>query len=388
MSSEPFGQHVAVLAPFGRDAGVLSQILRQAGVEATLAHDLVELAAQLREGRGAALLTEEALGPLGFDRLVAMLGEQAPWSELPVLLLLASDGASRPEPAARAVAALIATGSVTVLQRPLASITLTSAVQSALRARRRQYEVRELLARERAAREQAQEATRMKDEFLASVSHELRTPLSAILIWAHLLEAGRLDAEKARHASRAIASGAEVQSRLIEDLLDVSRMLSGKLRLELRPQRLEPIVQAAAEVVRPTADVKGVRFFVSVEDCGEQVLVDAERAQQIFWNLLSNAVKFTPRGGQVELSLRAEPECLAVVVADTGEGIAPEILPHIFERFRQAEAAPQRRHGGLGLGLSIVQHLVELHGGSIRASSEGPGRGSRFVVRLPIRASR
>jgi signal transduction histidine kinase len=377
------GEHVAVLAPFGRDAEVVSAVLLEAGIHTSRARDMGQLLGELRQGRGAALLTEEALAPVSLSALLRLLEEQPPWSDLPILLLLAQSDGVRPAEAARLLSELTVTPNVTALERPIAAITLVTAVQSALRARRRQYEVRDLLARERAAREQAEEATRMKDEFLASVSHELRTPLSAILLWAQLLEAGRLSAEQAGHAARSIVSGAGAQSRLIEDLLDVSRMLTGKLQVELTARELEPILLQAVQVVQPMADAKGVSVEVRVPRAGALALLDAERAQQIFWNLLSNAVKFTPKGGRVQLSLAREPQHLCVVVKDTGQGIPPELLPHVFERFRQGDVAFQRR-GGLGLGLSIVQHLVECHGGVVRASSEGEGRGATFTVRLPI----
>lgn len=377
------GEHVVVLAPFGRDAPVVRALLQEGGVQTTLAPDMGDLLHQLREGRGAAILTEEALAPGTLSELMRLLDEEPPWSDVPILLLLAQGDGARPAEAARLVSALTATPNVTALTRPVAAITLATAAQSALRARRRQYQVLDLLVRERAAREQAEEATRMKDEFLASVSHELRTPLSAILLWGQLLEAGKLDAEQAAHAARSIVSGAETQSRLIEDLLDVSRMLSGKLRVELAARELEPLLLAALQLVQPMAAAKGVRLEARAPRVGALVCIDADRVQQIFWNLLSNAVKFTPRGGHVALSLLSEPHHLRVVVQDSGQGIHPELLPHVFERFRQGDAPLQRR-GGLGLGLSIVQHLVDLHGGSVSASSEGEGRGATFVVRLPI----
>jgi signal transduction histidine kinase len=380
---EPLEERVIVLAPFGRDSGVVSQTLRRGGMSALPARDMRELAEHVRAGAGAALVTQEALGAAGSSLLLTLLSEQPAWSDLPVFLLITNDpGQLRHTP--DHLLALESGRNVTVIQRPLPGITLITTLQSALRARRRQYEVRDLLGRERLAREQAEAATRIKDEFLATVSHELRTPLGGILIWAQLLEAGRLTAEQAHTAVRSIVTGAEAQSRLIEDLLDVSRMLTGRLRLELLPHRIGPIVQAAVDVVRTIADAKGVELVVELTAASETCLLDADRAQQICWNLLSNAVKFTPSGGSVSLSLTHEPAHVVLRVADTGQGISPEFLPHVFESFRQMDGAQTRRHGGLGLGLSIVRQLAELHGGTVQAHSAGAGKGATFLLRLPV----
>jgi signal transduction histidine kinase len=374
---------VIVLAPFGRDAAVVSQTLSGGGMSALRARDMSELSVHVRSGAGAALLTQEALGTAGVGELLALLAEQPAWSDLPVFLLVASEPSQR-RTTPDHLLAMQSGRNVTVIQRPLPSITLVTTLQSALRARRRQYEVRDLLTRERLAREQAETATRIKDEFLATVSHELRTPLGGILIWAQLLEAGRLTQEQAQQAVRSIVTGAEAQSRLIEDLLDVSRMLTGKLRLDVQPHRIGPIVQAAVDVVRSMADAKGVQLVAQLAAAPELCLVDADRAQQICWNLLSNAVKFTPAGGSVSLSLTREPAHVVLRVADTGQGISPEFLPHVFESFRQMDAAQTRRHGGLGLGLSIVRQLAELHGGTVQAQSAGAGKGATFTLRLPV----
>jgi signal transduction histidine kinase len=375
-------QQVVVLAPFGRDASVVESILREADLGVDIVGDLAGLLARVRAGAAAVLVTGEGLNAGGVSELSAALADQPAWSDIPVLLLL-TDAEGVVPAADRHLAAMRATRNVIVLQRPLAAITLITAVQSALRARLRQYEVRDLITRERQAREQAEAATRIKDEFRATVSHELRTPLRAVLVWAKLLDAGRLTGAQARDAVHAIASGAEAQSQLIEDLLDVSRVLTGKLRLDVERQPIAPIIEAAIAVVRPMADAKGVRLEVELDPSTGPVLVDRERVQQIVWNLLSNAVKFTPPDGRVCIRLAREPGHVRVEVSDDGQGIAPDLLPHVFERFRQGDPAPTRRHGGLGLGLTIVQQLVELHGGSIDASSAGVGMGATFNVRLP-----
>jgi signal transduction histidine kinase len=231
---------------------------------------------------------------------------------------------------------------------------------------------------------QAQEANRLKDEFLATLSHELRTPLNALLGWIHLLKAGQLSDEKRQRAVAAIERSAQIQAQLTADLLDISSVITGKLRLHIEPTRLAPVVEDVMDAIRPAAESKGVgcRELVSVH---EPLMLDAARVQQIITNLVANAVKFTPRGGTVELSVRLEGETLVIEVRDTGVGIVSSFLPHVFERFRQADAGPTRTIGGLGLGLSIVKELAERHGGHVSVDSPGANLGSTFTVRLPAR---
>jgi two-component system CheB/CheR fusion protein len=245
-----------------------------------------------------------------------------------------------------------------------------------------------LLNNEHEARQQAEAANRLKDEFLATVSHELRTPLNAILGWAELLIRGTLDEENAARGLETIARNARAQSQLISDLLDVSRIISGNLRFEAGAVDLIPIIDAAADTVRPAADAKGVELRLRLDPAAGLVSGDAARLQQIIWNLLTNAVKFESRNGHVEVQLKREDTSVVIVVTDTGEGISPEFLPHIFDRFRQAEGATARQHGGLGLGLAIVRHLVEAHGGTVRAASQGVGKGAIFTVTFPLIAVR
>lgn len=241
-----------------------------------------------------------------------------------------------------------------------------------------------LLDSERVARVEAERASLLKDEFLATLSHELRTPLNAIVGWTHILRTkiGSSHPELLRGVE-VIERSTRVQVQLIDDLLDMSRITSGKLRLASEPVAPATFVQAAVDVIRPAAEAAGVALVTSFEPVGS-VLGDAGRLQQVVWNLVANAVKFTPRGGEVRLSVRGAGHDLELVVADTGVGIEPEFLPHIFERFRQADGSTTRRFGGLGLGLSIARNIVELHGGTIRAYSEGAGHGARFEVRLPL----
>jgi PAS domain S-box-containing protein len=231
---------------------------------------------------------------------------------------------------------------------------------------------------------QAQEANRAKDEFLATLSHELRTPLNAILGWTQILRSKRLDEVTAARAFEAIERNAKAQAELIEDMLDVSRIITGRLRLELQPVRLSDAVEAALDSVRPTAEAKGVRLECAVAE-GGIISGDQHRLQQIVWNLLSNAVKFTPAGGTVRIRLEYVRAEARLTVIDTGRGISPQFLPYVFDRFRQAETMASRTAGGLGLGLSIARHLVELHGGLIEATSEGEGHGATFTVTFPLR---
>ncbi len=241
-----------------------------------------------------------------------------------------------------------------------------------------------LVAREQAARREAESANRSKDQFLAMLSHELRTPLNAILGWARLLRTGDLDQERAQRAIGAIERSAEAQRRLIEDLLDVSRIVSGRLRMIRSATRLAAVTEAALDAVRPRADEKGVRIETSIEDGDLIVLGDPQRLQQVMWNLVWNAVKFTPAGGLVHVSLRRVANSAEITVADTGIGIAPELLPHVFEWFKQSDAAGRSVESGLGLGLGLVRQLVELHGGAVRAESRGMGEGATFIVVMPL----
>jgi signal transduction histidine kinase/CheY-like chemotaxis protein len=229
----------------------------------------------------------------------------------------------------------------------------------------------------------AQEANRTKDDFLATLSHELRTPLNAILGWSRMIERGLLPEDRVEHGIASIRRNAEAQSRLIGDILDIARIRSGKLSIELQRLDLQTVVTAAVETLEAEADAKGVKIEAAVER-GLVVRGDLARLQQILWNLVSNAVKFTPERGRVRVEARRDGTRAVVVVRDTGVGIEPDFLPRVFERFRQGDASTTRYHSGLGLGLAITKHLAELHGGDVRAESDGPGRGSTFTVELPL----
>jgi PAS domain S-box-containing protein len=231
---------------------------------------------------------------------------------------------------------------------------------------------------------EAQESARLKEEFLATVSHELRTPLNAVLGWARILRAGRLKEAEVGKALETIERNARAQAQLIDDLLDVSRIITGKLRMDVRPIDPNGFIEAAIDAVKPAAEARGVRVQKIMDTGVVTVPGDPTRLQQVIWNLLTNAIKYTPRGGRVQVRMECVDSHLQIVVADSGQGIPQEFLPYVFDRFRQVDQSTSRHHGGLGLGLALVRHLVELHGGSVAAASPGPDQGSTFTIVLPV----
>ena len=261
---------------------------------------------------------------------------------------------------------------------------LERSLRYALAIHRAEEERRQLLEREHQARLEAQAANHAKDEFLATLSHELRTPLNAILGWTQLLSGGQLSVEAAARAVEIIERNTRLQAQLIDDLLDISRIITGKLRLEQKVVNVHTVTDAAVESVLPAATAKRISLVREVDDHSNAIFCDPSRMQQILWNLLSNAIKFTPAGGRVTLSEKREGSNVALSVNDTGLGIEPAFMPHVFDRFRQQDPGSTRKHGGLGIGLSIVRHLVELHGATIEAHSEGSDRGATFTVRIPV----
>jgi PAS domain S-box-containing protein len=250
--------------------------------------------------------------------------------------------------------------------------------------KRAEDERRVLMENAEAARAEADRANTIKDEFLATVSHELRTPLNAILGWAQLLAIGNLDAEASKRAIETVLRNARAQRELIDDLLDISRIITGKLRLEVRSIELAPIIEAVVDGVRPAADARNIHLHTALDPLFSPISGDPDRIQQIIWNLLSNAIKFTPEGGRVAVRLERSHSHIEITISDTGQGIDPELLLHVFDRFRQADASITRRHGGLGLGLAIVRQLVEMHGGTVTAASPGAGEGTVFKIILPM----
>ena len=244
------------------------------------------------------------------------------------------------------------------------------------------------LINEQSLRMEAEGANRSKDLFLMTLSHEMRTPLNAIVGWMSILRRKGCGAEEVEEGLEVIERNAKAQVQLIEDVLDVSRIVSGKVRLEIRPCELAEVIKAGIDAVRPAAEARAITLDVQLDPSASKTNCDANRIQQVVWNLVSNAVKFTPKGGTIRVTLAREKSSLQIEVSDSGQGMSPELLPFVFDRFRQADSSTRRKFGGLGLGLSIVKHLVEMHGGKIEAHSPGEGKGSTFTVRLPISAVR
>jgi PAS domain S-box-containing protein len=245
---------------------------------------------------------------------------------------------------------------------------------------------RSLLASEKDARRQAEIANRTKDEFLATVSHELRTPLNAILGWTRMLRTGAVDQKALSRVLETIERNARAQTQLVEDILDVSRIIAGKLRVNIQKMDLHAVARSALDAVRPAAQAKGVQLVADLKPGSEELCGDPDRLQQVIWNLLSNAIKFTPKDGTVSVRIERAQSDVRITVSDTGVGIHPSSMPHVFDRFWQADSSITRTQGGLGLGLAIVRHLVEVHGGVVTAESDGEGKGARFTVDIPVRA--
>ena len=269
-------------------------------------------------------------------------------------------------------------GTLTIIEDVTERVAREAELQAQIEARSR------LLSSEKLARNEAERANRLKDEFLATISHELRNPLNAILGWAHMLRLGKLTPPNTERAIETIYRNAKSQAQLVADLLDVSRIISGKLRLDVRSVDLISIVNAAIDSIRPSADAKSIRLQTTLDPAAGPISGDGDRLQQIVWNLLTNAVKFTPKGGRIHVKVERVDSHVEIIVSDTGVGISKEFLPYVFDRFRQADASTTRIHGGLGLGLSIVHQLVDLHGGSVSVESEGEGKGATFRISLPF----
>jgi len=388
---------VLLLAPTRKDGEITAALLAKGGVGCFCCTDLAQLVVEIKRGADALVLTEEIVSAREIRILLDALKEQPPWSDLPIVMLMKSGVAS---PAAAHI--LRDLSNVTLLERPAPTRSVLSAVQAAVRSRQRQYQIREqieairagererehLLESERAARLAAERADRMKDEFLATLSHELRTPLNAIFGWAQLIKMNTSDAAIVSEGVEVIDRNIRMQTQLIDDLLDVSRITSGKVRLQIEPVELADVIERALDSVLPALTAKEIRLEKVFGTSGETVSGDPGRLQQVFWNLLTNAVKFTPRGGRIQVLVERVGSHVQTSVRDTGDGIAAEFLPLLFDRFSQADASLTRNHGGLGIGLSIVRNLVEMHGGTIRAESPGKGQGATFIIRLPLRSVR
>jgi len=365
-----------VFAPTGRDAPLACQVLGEAGILSRICTDLEDLRQEISHGAGAVVLTEETLDVRGIGALAEVFSKQLPWSDLPVLVFSSRESkADALTPAMRRLGSLV---NLVLLDRPTRKISLVSAALSALRARARQYEVRDLLLR-------LETGVRDRDRFLAVLGHELRNPLSAILSSVQLIE--RLGAKALDREEAVILRQTRILSRLVDDLLDVSRVTSGKIALESAPVDIKKLLERCVQAQTISAAERRIEFSVDLEQ-GLAAQGDPVRLEQVFNNLLTNAVKYTPAGGRVRVTLARRGGNAEVRVQDTGVGIAPEVLPHVFDMFTQADDTLDRSQGGLGIGLTLVKSLVGLHGGSVAAESPGRGEGSTFIVRLPAMSSR
>jgi signal transduction histidine kinase/ActR/RegA family two-component response regulator len=371
-------ERVLILAPTQRDARISQSILAESGVASLACTTLDELCNEIEAGAGAIVLSEEALRRGGLSRLVEVVAQQPAWSDFP-FLVLTGEGADS-ELALRTLETL---GNVTLLERPVRVPALVSAVRAALRARRRQYQIRDHLAEARRIADTLREADRRKDEFLAILAHELRNPLAPL---RNSLETMRLsgdDPDTTRLARGIMERQVDQMVRLIDDLLDVSRVSRGKITLTRETLELRSIVMDALEVCRPVVGASSHQLSVTLPDQPVRIEGDRTRLVQVMCNLISNAAKYTSPGGRITVEARLEGADVVISVADNGVGIPANMLAKVFDLFTQVEGTLERSQGGLGIGLTLVKRLVELHGGTVQASSDGAWRGSRFVVRLP-----
>lgn len=361
-------QRILICAPFGKDAVLACAVLERAGMSCCVCKDFAALMEELDEGAGALLVVEELLTTVDSAALVHYIASQPGWSDLPVLVLMKSGLSSPWIPHA-----YDRLGNPTLLERPVRASTLISAARSALRARSRQFEIRK--------------ADNSKDEFLAMLGHELRNPLAPIGAAAQLLEIVATDPERVRHASRIIARQVGHMTSLIDDLLDVARVTRGLITLDHESLDLRYILSEAVEQVNPSLRAKKHQLALHLPPEPATVLGDRKRLIQVVTNILSNASKYTPDGGSIAARLQVNAGEVVLAISDNGIGMTSAVVGRIFELFAQAERTPDRSQGGLGLGLSLVRSLVESHGGSVSAQSEGLGKGSVFTIRLPFTAS-
>jgi two-component system, sensor histidine kinase len=375
------GFRILILTPQGRDAALAEQTLSRGGLRAHICADFESLRREMDVGAGAVLIAEEALASKG-EQVDALIHPEPPWSSTPIVVLL---GRSAPSRDFNALHWLEHRPNVSFLERPVPKRTLVSTLRAALEARRLQYVIRNAL-------DAAETASRKKDEFLATLAHELRNPLAPIRSAVYVLK--RLDGDDtaSREKAGSLISMLERQVdhmvRLVDDLLEVSRITTGKIELMKRQVNLADVIEQAIEISEPLIKSEEHELVVSLGDEALTVDGDPMRLAQVFANLINNAAKYTPRGGRIEVSLRREQKTAVASVRDNGMGILAGMLPHLFEMFSQSYRARGRDQGGLGIGLALVRSLTELHGGSVEARSGGAGKGSEFIVRLPMIAAR
>ena len=369
--TEARNERILILAPTGRDAELARAALSSAGLLAESVEDIDALCHGIEEGCAAAILTEEALDLQAMKCLRDVLEKQPPWSDLPLLIFT-----SRPtaELAVRSFEQLGARANITLIERPIRVKTMTSAVKAALRARMRQYEVRDLVG-------ELERRVEERDHFLAMLSHELRNPLTAIALAVDSFDKDALSNEHA-----ILTRQTRHLTKLVDDLLDIARVTTGKIALNLGDADLGDVAEHCVETMRPRAEARRLKLSVSVDAQRSVVRGDPVRLEQIVDNLLSNAIKYTPPGGEIEVRVESENDDAVLRVRDSGKGIAPEMLTRVFDLFMQGETSIDRSEGGMGVGLTLVKKLVHLHRGTVRASSRGRGSGSEFVVRLPLAA--
>ncbi|HEU4889713.1 MAG TPA: hybrid sensor histidine kinase/response regulator [Thermoanaerobaculia bacterium] len=371
MTAKDLSRRVLIVAPIGRDAELMCTHLEASGLYCQAFATVEEVCSELKEGAGALLLTEEALLPDVTPKLAQALDCQPPWSDVPIIILAGEPSFDRP---GRTFGDLGRRTNVTLIDRPVRIKSLVSAAQSALRARDRQYEIRDLM-------ETLEDRINERDRFLAILGHELRNPLGAILLASQMKDdEGKLDGDHAELIERQ----SKHLTRIVNDLLDLSRLVSGKIVLKRQIIDLRDAVRQSMETVGAAAARQKVTVEVKHSDVALPVDVDPVRADQIITNVLTNAIKYTPEGGHVVVMLEREGAQAAMRVIDDGVGIAPDRIGTIFELFAQAENAIGRAQGGMGIGLALVRNLLQLHGGSITAKSDGVGRGSEFTVSFPI----
>lgn len=375
-------ERVLLLAPTRRDAQVTCALLDRYGVQCHPCGSIQALVAELPAGVGAIVLTDVALAAAGIGHLAGALAQQPPWSDVPMLVL--SDGPSRP---VVATAALSEFTNVTLLDRPTSTQALVSALQAALRARRRQYQTRDQLEALRQAQQELQQADHRKNEFIATLAHELRNPLAPIRTGLHVMARLPGDGNESLKVRQMMERQVGLLVRMIDDLLDIARITRGKVELQREKMDLRSAVDLAVEASQPLMDAASHRLIVDLPAAPLWVHADRARLAQSIGNLLNNAAKYTPDGGRIEVSASEEAGNAVVRIRDNGAGLSAEMLPQVFEMFTQERQTLGRSQGGLGIGLSLVRRLIDMHGGTASAHSDGLGCGSTFTLRLPIGAS-